>query len=132
VNLTPVDEVFFLDLRLDADDGLLSENRYTFIRGAKLDALMNVAKTELWVNKEARQDRWELTLLNRGESTALNVWLQDGREIGSQGYVYFDQNYLNLFPGEKRRITAKWWQVHPNERCLEIGGWNTQSVMIKG
>ncbi|MBN2147153.1 MAG: hypothetical protein JW726_07175, partial [Anaerolineales bacterium] len=128
-----VESVFFLDILLNAlDDELLSENRYIFTRTENLSILLGLPETNLSVVPIYKGDIWEMEVRNEGAQAAVYVWLQDDREIGSTGYVYFDQNYFCLFPGESRRVRVEWQSVDRSHRGVEIGGWNTPGLVING
>lgn len=70
-------------------------------------------------------------MVNNGQSSAMFVWLEDGRAVNTPGYAYFDDNYFCLLPGEERNITAKWKDVPVNGRKIEISGWNMESLLFE-
>jgi hypothetical protein len=120
------EDVFFLDLSLrDSGGRMLSANRYAFTRTDNLAPLLAAAPTTLDIHREVSGDEWAITVTNTGGQTALFVWLADGRALGSEGFVYFSENYVCLFPGESRAITALWHGGVERDRVLEVRGWNT-------
>jgi beta-mannosidase len=122
---------FLLDLALAAADGApLAANRYVFSAADDLSPLLAAPATELEATLEAGRETWTMTLSNTGGETALWVWLEDDRPLDCRGYVYFDDNYFCLLPGESRTIQAEWSGVPAAERRLRAGGWNTNTVLL--
>lgn len=125
-------DVFFLDLVLrDAGGKAVSSNRYAFTRAAHLAPLLAAPPTTLDVQQDASGDTWHVTITNTGANTALFVWLEDARERGAAGYVYFSDNDFCLFPQEKRTIQVAWDGVPVSERNLDAQGWNTGETQQK-
>ncbi|MGB8984676.1 MAG: sugar-binding domain-containing protein [Anaerolineales bacterium] len=122
------EEVFFLDLQLLGPDGMLAHNRYAFSRAANLSPMLACPPTRLSVSASGES----LALTNDGETAAMFVWLEDARNVRAPGYVYFDDNYFCLLPGESRTVKVTWTDVPAGERQLEIRGWNTQTLSHKG
>jgi hypothetical protein len=58
------------------------------------------------------------------------IWLEEARDLNAPGYAYFDDNYFCLLPKESRTVTVTWTDVPPEERRLEIAGWNTQRILL--
>jgi beta-mannosidase len=50
--------------------------------------------------------------------------VQAERPAGAPGFVYFDDNYFSLLPGETRTIRADWRNVPEHARHLSVQGWN--------
>jgi beta-mannosidase len=125
------ENLFFLDLSLTAGNGAsISNNRYMFSRTSNLRPMLEAQPSNL--NREVHKsgDEWELKVTNAGEYAALCVRLDDGREVDATGYVYFDDNYFSLMPGESQTIQAQWSGVAESERRIELGGWNISSSSI--
>ncbi len=49
-----------------------------------------------------------------------------------QGWVFFDDNYFCLLPGEEWTLTATWSEVPESERRLEVSAWNAGVLMLDG
>lgn len=64
-------------------------------------------------------------MTNAREYAALCVHLDDGCEVDAKGYVYFDDNYFSLLPGESRTIRAQWSGAAESERQIDLVSWNT-------
>ncbi len=131
INLNPVEGIFFLDVRLnDPEAGLLTQNRYVFTRSATLKPLLQVSETKLCVTTQRETDLWNVLVHNVGITTAMNIWLEDGRADGSGGFPYFEDNYFCLFPGEKCSVRVNWQGVVPEQRRLEVSGWNVPPEVV--
>jgi beta-mannosidase len=121
-----------LDLRLENEaQTVLAENRYAFTRDKNLRPLLETPAAALAVRHEPVEDGWAVTITNPGQSSAMGVWLEDGRDLGNPGYVYFDSNYFCLLPGETRLVGAKWDGVGVDERVLSVMGWNTEEHVVR-
>lgn len=121
-------DVFMLDLVLgDSRGDTLAQNRYVYSRAENLAPLLNVPTTRVNVETERGTDAWTLALENVGDHAALFVWLEDARDLGAVGHVYFDDNYFCLLPGETKMITTKWHEVARDERGIILEGWNSKT-----
>ena len=121
-------DVFFLDLQLTAEDGaLLSRNRYVFSRSENFAPLFAIPPTTLDTSRQIEGDQWRVSVKNTGDTVALFVWLEDAREAGAHGYVYFNDNHFCLFPGEAVTIGAQWSAVRPDARRISVQAWNIVS-----
>jgi beta-mannosidase len=120
-------EVFFLDLQLVGFGGeFLSANRYVFGRASNLAPLLHGASTQLAGSFSGEK----LTVTNCGETAGMFVWLEDPRDLTAPGYVYFDDNYFCLLPGESHTVSVAWQDVPAAERRLEVSGWNTNQLIF--
>lgn len=121
-------DVFFLNIELNDDMGnMLAQNRYTFCRTKNLAPLLALPWTQLQTTTWHDGDAWRIAIGNVGEHAALGVQLEDGRECGAEGFVYFDDNYFSLLPGETRTVRAEWRGVPVRERQIVIPGWNCKA-----
>jgi beta-mannosidase len=119
------EDVFFLDLVLrDAGGKAMSSSRYVFCRAANLAPLLVAQPTTLAIHQDTSGDEWQVSIANTGANTALFVWLEDSREVGTDGYAYFSDNYFCLFPRESRIIEVLWDGVPVSERSLDVQAWN--------
>jgi beta-mannosidase len=122
------EDIFFLDLRLLGPDGaLLGQNRYAFTRTATLAPLLACPSTIVSISSSGWEDA--VTLTNSGDTAAMFVWLEDGRDLGAPGSAYFDDNHFCLLPNESRTVTVIWKDVLARER-LEISAWNTEPISL--
>lgn len=126
------EEIFFLDLHLrDRAGEVLSANRYLFSRAANLRPMLDAPPSTLEVEKEAAVDNWQVHITNSGLHTALLLCLEDACPVGATGYAYFDDNHFCLFPGESRMVLVEWCGVAPQERQVELSGWNTGQYAVE-
>jgi beta-mannosidase len=122
------EEIFFLDLQLLGPDGaLLGHNRYAFTRTATLAQLLACPSTTVSISSAGEGS---VTLTNSGGTAAIYVWLEDSRDLGAPGYVYFNDNYFCLLPHESRTVTVAWKDVPAGEQRLEIAAWNTEPISL--
>jgi beta-mannosidase len=92
--------------------------------------MLNAPAVSLHAQAVKEHDTWQVTVTNTGPFAALNVRLDDSRDTESSGYVYFDDNYFSLIPGESRTIEARWSGVKEENRQLELAGWNTDLSLL--
>jgi beta-mannosidase len=118
-------DAFFLTLNLTYDDWSFAWNRYVFTKTSNLASSLTQPKTTLTV----RQQTDAIVIGNAGSYTAMFVWLEDDREIGASGYVYFSENHFCLLPGEMRIVSVKWHNVPESERRIKVSGWNIERVV---
>jgi beta-mannosidase len=124
-------ELFVLDLALIGEQGdALASNRYLFSSRDNLRPMLDAPHTALHVETKKEQDGWELTIRNDGAFAALNVRVEDNRGNEPAGYVYFDDNYFSLLPGESRSIAARWEEAAIQDKQLALAGWNTETILI--
>ncbi len=118
--------VFFLDLALKRPNGeLLSENRYAFSLTGDFKPFLRLPQTEVKAVVQPGQDGvLRLTLTNTGAAVAFNAWIEDTRPVNSPHHPLFSDNYLTLLPGEIRTVTVEWLNGAPEDKSLQITGWN--------
>jgi beta-mannosidase len=119
--LAEVEELFFLDLTLGA-----AQNRYLFARTPNLAPLLTAPQTRLTA---VRGEDWSVTLRNEGDTTALYVKLEDGRDLGA-GYVYCSDNWFCLLPGEARTVRVNFTGIDEPHRQVTVQGWNTEVIRL--
>jgi beta-mannosidase len=125
------EDVFFLDIELcDQDSVRLARNRYAFSHSETLAPLFACTPTTISISSSAGASEHILTITNTGETAALFVWLEDGRDLSASGYAYFDDNYFCLLPKESRTITVTWEDVPGSDQRLEVSGWNTERILL--
>ena len=130
--LLEMEKIFFLDLVMKNSSGeIIAENRYMFTCDKRLTPMLHVEPARITAKVENSVDQWDLRIENIGKHTAMFIWLEDARERTAPGFVYFDQNYFCLFPGESRMVQVNWKDIPAGVRRLEIKGWNTNSLFLK-
>ena len=124
------EEVFFLDLSLQSDTAA-SNNRYVFTKGNNYEPLLKLPKTSLNIAKERLESgEFQFTITNTGKTAALNVELDDTREvtagqIDTPPATYFSENYFHLLPSEKIHVT-----VASEDEEFSVKGWNTDKSIV--
>ncbi|KPK64084.1 MAG: hypothetical protein AMK73_04805 [Planctomycetes bacterium SM23_32] len=72
-----------------------------------------------------------VTLSNPGDVVAFGVELSVVREQSGEPVlpIFWDDNYLTLFPGESRQVTARFAErdLHGDEPLLRVEGWNVKT-----
>ncbi|MHB8624723.1 MAG: beta-mannosidase [Aggregatilineales bacterium] len=119
-------DVFLLDLALKVGE-TTARTQYVFTRAETLAPLYALPTTQLRVEQRAGG----VTITNTGDHVALLVWLEDGRDLTAAGFVYFEDNYFCLLPGEQRIVLVSWRDVPQAERQVRIRAWNTNALVIK-
>jgi beta-mannosidase len=115
-----------LELRLGG-----ASSRYLFSTTADLAPMRSLATTRLVVERRDADDgAWDVVLRNTGEWLALLVRIEDARPYGAIGWALPGDDGLLLFPGEERTVRVDWEGVPAGERCLRIGGWNTEVITL--
>ena len=91
--------VFLLRLRKKNGNEILAENEYLFTKRKDFGDIFVQEQAEIMAIRE----KTEIVISNGGDRTALFVCLTQA-EKGENSYLYLDDNYLSLLPGERRRI----------------------------
>jgi beta-mannosidase len=108
--LDALTDVFVLDL---------GWNRYVMTCGENLAPLLDLEPAQV----EVDADDAGVTLRNTGRVAALGIVLEDARPYDAPGWTLFEDNVLDLLPGEERRIAVEWQE----DRALHVGGWNVRA-----
>jgi beta-mannosidase len=103
-------DVFLLDL---------VRNRYVMTRTENLAPLLDLPPAEVAVRRDA--DRLHLQLHPGAPAAALGIVLEDARPAGAPGWIRFEDNVIDLLPGESRTIAVdgagevlvEGWNVEP-------------------
>ncbi|MBD0329718.1 MAG: hypothetical protein ICV64_06400 [Thermoleophilia bacterium] len=119
-------DLFLLDLEL-AGDGVRSRNRYLFSRTADLGPLRTLAPAEVEIEVDAA---WRLTLRHAGGPAALGIVLEDARPYEAPGWAVFEDNVLDLLPGEERTVAVAWRDAPGDGRAVLLSGWNVDERRV--
>jgi beta-mannosidase len=123
--------IFFLDLKVTDREGvLLSENRYLYSKTTTLKPMFEVPAANVEASAVKSDGRWMVMLRNTGTDAALNVRLEDDRDLESGGYVYFSDNYFTLLPNEQVTVDVEWSGIRHEQRRIEITGWNIKKMVL--
>jgi beta-mannosidase len=107
--LDALSDVFLLDL---------GRNRYVMTRTENLAPLLDLAPASV----EVELDEAAVTLRNTGSVAAIGIVLEDARPYDAPGWTVFEDNMIDLLPGEARTIGVEW----PEQRELLVEGWNVR------
>jgi beta-mannosidase len=125
------DKVFFLDLQLCSDQGVvLCQNRYVFSRTADLAPFLACPPAQLSASSSGTENEQTLALTNAGSTAAMFLWLEEARDLHAPGYAYFGDNYFCLLPGESRKVSVVWKDVPAEEQRVEISAWNAALIVL--
>ena len=124
------DEIFYLVLTAyGKDSAVLAENRYLFTKTTLAELLtLEATQVEASLVVEDAGKKARLILENQGPFVAAGVWMEDAEETKEEGYVYFEQNYLYLLPGERRSILVE--KNCADKKKIRISSWNTREKII--
>lgn len=103
-----------LRLRHHADESVLAENEYLFTLSGDLGEVFRTQKPVLKIEKSENAVR----ITNIGGIAALYVFLK--KEEGEA--VYWEDNYLNILPGEERFVRAEGSLEEAEAEALNLGG----------
>jgi beta-mannosidase len=121
-------DLFVLDLDLELknrEEVVLANNRYLFTRESDFSPLIQLPASQLELTTGRVVDgTTELLIRSNGPHAVIGLQLEDGRDIESDGYVYFSENDLILLPGESLKVLVVWTDVPSNERIIEFSAWN--------
>lgn len=124
------DEVSYLVLAAYGENGkILAQNRYLFTK-TSLAELLKLPSTGLEIKLEKGEEnrRTKLKMKNCGNSVAAGVWMEDAEETKEDGYLYFEQNYLYLLPGEETEVSLG--RSCNREKKIRISSWNTEQALL--
>jgi beta-mannosidase len=106
---------FLLDLELGLDR---TSNRYLLTAGEDFGALLDLPPAELDVQFDAET----LRLRNDGPSVVPLLRVLDARAAADPGWITWDDNAIDLLPGEQRVLRGRW--TGTAERRIAIDSWN--------
>jgi beta-mannosidase len=114
-----LDEVFVLDLE--------GRNRYVMTTASDLSPLLGLPRAEVRVERFPLPSNTVLQgigvrLRHVAGPSALGIVLEDARPLDAPGWVVFDDNVVDLLPGETREL-----RVEGPVGELRIEGWNVRA-----
>jgi hypothetical protein len=92
----------------------LGVNRYVMTRTANLEPLLDLPPARV----EVERDGDRLHLRHAGGPAALGIVIEDARPYHWEGWVVFEDNVIDLLPGESRELEVS------GGGELRVGGWN--------
>lgn len=107
-------------------DGLGVANRYVLSTTNDLSPLLDLAEADI----EVVAGGGGLTLANVGKTAALGIVAEDDRDMGAPGWAVFEDNVLDLLPGEQACVGVKWVDAPPGDRSVVLSGWGLSDRRI--
>jgi len=104
---------------LDVDDG---RNRYVMTRTENLEPLLDLPDAEIEV--AVGDGCIHLHLHHTAPVAALGIVLEDRRPSGAPGWAVFEDNVIDLLPGESRTIRVD------GATELLVEGWNVEALRV--
>lgn len=114
---------FLLDLSVRTATHTAS-NRYLLTAGTGFGALTALPPARVTTRLEVSGDVWTLRLRHEEGPVAPFVRLLDARPAAASGWARWDDNALDLLPGEEVTLRCRWDGVPPHERRVLLDGWN--------
>ncbi|MGW2344252.1 glycoside hydrolase family 2 protein [Streptomyces sp. NPDC001661] len=122
--------LFLLDLQLlSGEGGFMAGNRYVHAVGPDLSAYLDLSAAHVAIDW-ATPDRRALRLTHVGGPAALGLHLTDARPVESAGWAVFDDNMLDLLPGETAEVTVTWRDAPEAGRAVLLEGWNVDARVL--
>jgi beta-mannosidase len=106
-------DVFLLDLE--------GRNRYVMTRTENLAPLLDLPPAELAVERDGDGVHLHLHLHPPTQVAAVGIVLEDARPLDTRRWAVFQDNVIDLLPGESRTIRVD------GAGELLVGGWNVQA-----
>jgi len=123
-------DVFLLDLACRPDGEPERTNRLLLSRTADLAPLLDLTPATVDTVVERAGDEWRVALAHSGGPAAVGLVLEDDRPYPEPGWATFDDNAVDLLPGESRTVTAGWRDAPPEGRILRLSGWNIEERRV--
>jgi beta-mannosidase len=117
-----LDGPFLLDLSVQAG-ARTHVNRYLLTAGSGFGALLALAPARVTTRLEVSGDEWTLRLRHEEGPVAPFLRLLDARPAGP-GFMRWDDNAVDLLPGEETVLRCRWDGVPPGDRRVLLDGWN--------
>lgn len=123
-------ELFLLDLVCWPDGEPERANRYLLSRTTDLAPLLDLPPATVDTTVARARDAWQVTLTHRGGPAALGLTIEDDRPYSEPGWAVFDDNGIDLLPGESRMVTVDWRDAPPAGRAIRMSGWNIEERRV--
>jgi beta-mannosidase len=120
---------FVLDLAVRAG-GRRRTNRYLLTAGTGFGALLALPPARLGVRLDSADDTWTLRLRHEDGPVAPFLRLLDGRPADRPGWPRWDDNAVDLLPGEEITLRCRWDGVPPADRRVVLDGWNVPARVL--
>jgi beta-mannosidase len=116
---------FLLEVTASAG-GRSSANRYLLTAAAGFGELLRLPPARVSTKLSASGEEWTLRLRHEAGPVAPFLRLLDARPAGHSGWMRWDDNAIDLLPGEERVLRCRWDGVAPEDRRVRLDGWNVR------
>ncbi|MEO3778720.1 glycoside hydrolase family 2 TIM barrel-domain containing protein [Micromonospora sp. B11E3] len=120
---------FLVDLSVTA--GAESRaSRQLLTAGPDLGALLDLPPARVATHLYTAGATWTLRLRHEGGPAVPFLRLLDARPAAEPGWVRWDDNAIDLLPGEERVLRGRWDGVAPEERRVRLDAWNLPTRLL--
>jgi beta-mannosidase len=120
---------FYLDLEVAAGSRVHG-NRYLLTAGSGFGALLTLPPAQVATRLEVSGDDWTLRLRHEGGPAAPFLRLLDARPAARPGWARWDDNAVDLLPGQETALHCRWDGVPPEDRRVLLDGWNVPARVL--
>ncbi|WP_165974338.1 glycoside hydrolase family 2 protein [Nonomuraea deserti] len=113
-------------LLLDLSTG----NRYLLTSGPDFAELLTLRQARVSTHLETAGTTWTLRVRHEDGPAAPFLRLLDARPAAARGWMRWDDNAVDLLPGEERVLRCEWDGVPSEERRVLLDGWNVGPQLI--
>ncbi|WP_314174105.1 glycoside hydrolase family 2 protein [Streptomyces winkii] len=123
-------DVFVLHLELRGAGGEpLATSRWVHSRTGDLAPLLDLPAAH--VEALADPGLTAVHIRHLGGPAALGLYLTDARPIEAEGWAVFEDNMLDLLPGESVRVPVTWRSAPEEGRAVRLEGWNAGALELR-
>ncbi|MFL6054794.1 MAG: glycoside hydrolase family 2 TIM barrel-domain containing protein, partial [Actinoallomurus sp.] len=105
-------------------------NRYLLTAGADFREIPALPQASVTTRLDVRGATWTLRLRHEDGPVVPFLRVLDARPAAESGWVRWDDNAIDLLPGEERVVHGHWDGVAPECRRLLLDGWNVPARTI--
>ncbi|MGH3662975.1 MAG: glycoside hydrolase family 2 protein [Micromonosporaceae bacterium] len=114
---------FLLDLSVRTN-GRSAVNCHLLTAGADFRDLSHLATARVTPLLETTGSSWTLRVRHESGPAVPFLRLLDGRPAAEPGWMSWDDNAIDLLPGEERVLHGRWDGVAPERRRVRLDAWN--------
>lgn len=107
-------------------------NRYLLTAGDDFRELLTLPPARVRADVHADGSRWTVRLRHEAGPAAPFLRLLDARPVAERGWPRWDDNAVDLLPGEERVLRCRWDGVPPARRRVLLDGWNVPPRVLTG
>jgi beta-mannosidase len=123
--------LFVLDLDLRVAGEAPVGNRYLLSGGPDFAALLDLPPATVHAELTADGDAWTVLLRHAGGPAAPFLRLLDARPVSAPGWAVWDDNAVDLLPGEARTLRGTWRGAPAAGRQVALDGWNVPRRLLR-